>query len=352
MTTKTKVTIKDVAKEAGVSLSSVHLALSGKAGVSESTRQRILEIAKRMDYTPSLLAANLKRETFTIAVVLPEKNTSSRFYYNFMWDAAADYESAARSYNLNLLLTGFADLAETLANMDLENIHGLITMGYPEDGYVEAVARFSEAGIPVILLDNDLEDSGRVCCVKSDNDLLGRLTGELLLDMIRWPAGELLVCAGFRTYPNHYRIVESLEAYLKEQNVYMPLVCEYFHDVGEEPLAHLKKHLLERPIVGCCTVNSRATLVMAQALDELGLAGRIPLIGSGLYSESVQYLEKGVVTALIDKCPYEQCYQALEMMTDILVRNEAPDRPVAYVGGEAVFRSMLKQYERISFRKR
>ena len=35
MAGKAKVTIKDVAKEAGVSQSSVHLALSGKAGVSE-----------------------------------------------------------------------------------------------------------------------------------------------------------------------------------------------------------------------------------------------------------------------------------------------------------------------------
>ena len=85
MATRDRVTIKDVAREAGVSLSSVHLALSGKAGVSEKTRQRILGIAKRMEYTPSPLAASLKRETLTIAVVLPEKNSSSRFYYDFMW---------------------------------------------------------------------------------------------------------------------------------------------------------------------------------------------------------------------------------------------------------------------------
>ena len=217
MAGKAKVTIKDVAKEAGVSQSSVHLALSGKAGVSESTRQRILEIARRMNYTPSPLAANLKRETLTIAVVLPEKNTNSRFYYDFMRDAAVDYGPVAQGYNLNLLLLEFSDLAKTLAQLDLGAISGLITMGYPEDGCTEAISQVSKAGVPVILLDNDLPESGRICCIKSNNDLLGKLTGELLMDMIRWPSGEVLVCAGFKGYPNHYEIVDGLAAFLKEQ---------------------------------------------------------------------------------------------------------------------------------------
>lgn len=157
----TRVTIKDVAREAGVSLSSVHLALSGKAGVSERTRQRILDIARQMDYTPSPLAANLKRETLTIAVVLPKKDSSSRFYYDFMRDAAIDYEPVARDYNLNLLLLEFSDLVETLGQLDLEAISGLITMGYSEEGCSEAIARVSGAGVPVILLDDDLAGSGR-----------------------------------------------------------------------------------------------------------------------------------------------------------------------------------------------
>ena len=37
----TKVTIRDVAERAGASISSVHFALSGKAGVSDETRERI-----------------------------------------------------------------------------------------------------------------------------------------------------------------------------------------------------------------------------------------------------------------------------------------------------------------------
>ena len=58
-----------------------------------------------------------------------------------------------------------------------------------------------------------------------------------------------------------------------------------------------------------------------------------------------------MVTALINKRPYEQCQQALQMMTDLLVRSETPAQSQVHVGGEVVFRSMLEQYERISYRK-
>ena len=48
-----RATIKDIASLAGVSLGSVHCALLGKEGVSAETRQRILGIAKRINYRPN-----------------------------------------------------------------------------------------------------------------------------------------------------------------------------------------------------------------------------------------------------------------------------------------------------------
>lgn len=54
------VTISDVASAAGVSKGAVSLALNGQPGVGEGTRQRILEAAKALGWTPSLRARGLK----------------------------------------------------------------------------------------------------------------------------------------------------------------------------------------------------------------------------------------------------------------------------------------------------
>ena len=55
-----KVTIKDVAREAGVAISTVSNALNNSDLVSEDTRARILEVAERMNYVPNLSGRYLK----------------------------------------------------------------------------------------------------------------------------------------------------------------------------------------------------------------------------------------------------------------------------------------------------
>ena len=57
-----KVTIKDVAKEAGVSISTVSNALNGIDVLRPDTKQHILEVARKMHYVPNLNGKNLKSQ--------------------------------------------------------------------------------------------------------------------------------------------------------------------------------------------------------------------------------------------------------------------------------------------------
>ena len=69
----TKVTIRDVAAAAGVSISSVHFALTGKAGVSDETREKIRRTAEELGYQPNAFASNLKRSTQRAVLLLPSE---------------------------------------------------------------------------------------------------------------------------------------------------------------------------------------------------------------------------------------------------------------------------------------
>lgn len=69
---KKKVTIKDVAKEAGVSYATVSRALSGSTEIGEETRHRILKICDDMGYSPNSLARSMvSKKTNTIGVIVP-----------------------------------------------------------------------------------------------------------------------------------------------------------------------------------------------------------------------------------------------------------------------------------------
>lgn len=76
-----RVTVKDIAKIAGVTQPTVSKALNNEPGVSEETRIRILEIAKELNYVPNLAARRLAtRQSNCIGLIWPR--TEGLFYYH------------------------------------------------------------------------------------------------------------------------------------------------------------------------------------------------------------------------------------------------------------------------------
>lgn len=77
-------TIIDIAKELGISKSTVSRALrDDNQNVSKETQAKILEVAQRLGYKRNELAVNLRKQsTRTIGIVVPEMITS--FYVNFI----------------------------------------------------------------------------------------------------------------------------------------------------------------------------------------------------------------------------------------------------------------------------
>ena len=69
----TLATMKDVAKLAGVSLSTTSYALNGSNKISDATRQKVLEAAKQLNFSPNAAARSLKtKKTKIIGVILME----------------------------------------------------------------------------------------------------------------------------------------------------------------------------------------------------------------------------------------------------------------------------------------
>lgn len=142
------VTIRDVAREAGVSVATVSRVLNGKEPVREETRRLILEISERLRYTPHSAARSLiTRRTHTVGVLLPD------LYGEFFSELIRGIDLAARRRGFHLLVSSsHTDAAEIGAVVGAMRgrVDGLIVM-WPDVDTAGLEAALPET-LPTVLL--------------------------------------------------------------------------------------------------------------------------------------------------------------------------------------------------------
>ena len=146
----TPATIKDVARAAGVSVATVSRALNGAENVLPHTRQRIVDVARELRYSPSGAARSLiTRRTDTIGALLPD------LHGEFFSELIRGIDQAARARGLHLLLSSSHDDAdEAAAALRAMNgrVDGLVVMSPHADD--DFLSQNLPPALPAVLLNS------------------------------------------------------------------------------------------------------------------------------------------------------------------------------------------------------
>ncbi len=98
--------IYDLAREAGVSIATASKALNGRSDVNERTRERVIEVARRLRYHPSHLARGLaRRRTENIGVIAMRRYNAPVFTNPFYSRVIEGMEEEVTERNYNLLFS-------------------------------------------------------------------------------------------------------------------------------------------------------------------------------------------------------------------------------------------------------
>lgn len=157
---KPKLTLKKIARELDVSISTVSKALRDSAEISEDTRQKIKAFAKLYNYKPNNIALSLKnRKTNTIGIIIPE------IVHHFFATVISGVEQVAnkRGYNVIICVSNNSFDKEV---MNLEMLANGST-----DGFILSVAKETQQrkdyhhltevinqGMPVVLFDRIVDE--------------------------------------------------------------------------------------------------------------------------------------------------------------------------------------------------
>jgi DNA-binding LacI/PurR family transcriptional regulator len=270
------ISIKDIAKNAGVSHSTVSRALRDSPLISLETRQRIQRIAREMDYTPSAIARSLvTRRTNTIGLVVTTISDP------FIAEVVRGVEETALNNDYSIIL----------CNCNAEPERELASVRTLQEKRVDAiivtasrvgslyVPRLEELNIPIVLINN--QQAGHYLhSVSTDNFAGGRLAGEHLLSLGHRRIAYLGVA------PDAHASIERLEgcrAVLQEHGLDIHddwlLPANGRADGGKAGVARLLQCAIRPTAIFC--YNDMTAIGALQALKAAGLRvpGDISLIG-------------------------------------------------------------------------
>jgi len=380
-----KVTIRDIARLAGVSSGTVHRALYGKKGVGEPVRQKVLAIARQQGFTLNTAASALKRGPLRVAACFPAPEGEGRYFYTDVWRGLREYFAEESALNLTLLEYPFAEggqaaaLAAALgegaplnsppafagaapdpaaqsaappaqpaapAGTPPQRPDGLLTLGLAstDPAPKAALERCAALGLPVVLACDDAPGCPRFACVQANYDTIGRLGAELLSAQLA-PGSEVLLLSGEEAIPSHGGVARGFMAYLAEHG--SPLRVLDLPGYRDPALpGRLRQVLAQTPPAGALSVNSRGSVLLAGAVRQAGLAGRVRLVGSDVFPENIAAMRAGVMHNILYKNPRQQAYQAARLLVQRLLHPDLPPpaAPETEVEAQVLFCSGLYRY--------
>lgn len=172
-------TIEDIARELGLNKSTVSRAISGKGRVSKETRERVLALVQRQNYTPNVMAKGLaKGKTYNLGLILPRDYNDSDVL--FFKDCILGISEIAAAHNYDIMLivnSQHQDLKQIQRVVDKHKVDGFIIARSVVGSSVQHILEENE--VPFVIIGPS--DQNDVHYVDNQNREASRELTEILL---------------------------------------------------------------------------------------------------------------------------------------------------------------------------
>jgi len=153
---KSRTTITEIAKELGIAPSSVSRALNNHPAISTKTRDAVIELARKLNYQPNLLALNLlKKRTNTIGVIVPE--ITSYFFSSII----SGIQDLLNPMGVNMIIgqsnESFEEEKSLIRTFASIRVDGFLISPSSETKNFEHLLILTENNIPLVIFDRDCE---------------------------------------------------------------------------------------------------------------------------------------------------------------------------------------------------
>ncbi|MCI7812771.1 MAG: substrate-binding domain-containing protein [Lachnospiraceae bacterium] len=225
---------------------------------------------------------------------------------------------------------GFTELNQELQiqyirSAILSGVDGIITAGLENsEEMFEVIQEAKEADIPLILVDSDLPDSGRICYVGTDNYMAGKMAGKDMVEACGG-SGNILCLVSYEEIENQKQRMAGFRDIMKENdNMKIVDVIEGESNelyLGKKVISFLEDHP-EVNAVFCA--EGYGVEVMSRLLEEFpDRYGQLKIIAFDIDNKRVEdTVQEGMIYSCIQQDPREMGYQAGNILSDYIWNEE------------------------------
>lgn len=319
--TPTALTLKDIAREAGVSLATVDRVLHNRPGVRPDTVRRVKEAIARNSFQPHVAAAELARgRARRFAFVMPSgPNPFMQQIEAYLGEMAAWL--SARRLKVEMVATDVFEPAALAASLEAlsGDYDGVAVVALDHPSVRAAINDLVDAGTKVVTLVSDVPSSRRHHYVGIDNIAAGRTAGALIGRLVGQRSGKVAIVAGSRGLRDHAERIfgfnQVMATEFPDLSVLPVLEGRDEDERSEQMLARLFGGHAD--IVGLYNVGA-GTQGVAKALNDKALSetgrDKVVFVGHDVTALTRRLLLQGLMDAAISQNPGHEARAAVRVL--------------------------------------
>ena len=343
-----KARIKDIASQAGVSTGTVDRVLHERGEVAAETRDKILSIARDLDYSPNFIARALRvKRKFHLVSLLPEPTEENAFWLKHplgLKKAVSELDP----FPVKLSQVTFDLLDEKSfqkKTKSLLNLHpdGVILAPIFKNESIQFCKHLTGKKIPFVFLDGYISETEFLSYTGEDIFQSGRVAGQLA-DMVTPRGRDILIINIVRNLRNVHHLNTRTQGFMSYFSGKDKSSGRIFKVVISSPSAEdikreTGKALRANPGISSIFVTGSRSYKIADFVVSSG-KNELNIIGYDLLERNVAHLKSGTIKFLIGQRPEEQAYRGIRKLFEFLSMNKIPEKleylPIDIVTSENV----------------
>jgi LacI family transcriptional regulator len=312
-----RVTLEDVAREAGVSLATADRVVNQREGVRGQTIARVELAIAKLGYRANAAAMRLARnESFRFAFILPSNANSFMSNLSVQVERTSDWLASQNGY-IDVMHVDVFDpnaLASALERLS-PSYHGVAAVALDHTRVRAAIDDLVARGVHVVTLVSDAPSSRRAHYVGVDNPAAGRTAASLMGRFLGGRRGKVGVIVGSMSLRDHAeRHFGFYQVLSGEYPNLVALPAREGRDNSEQNRALTSAMLREHSdLIGLYNAGA-GNEGIAGALEASGRAQDIVWIAHELTADTRRFLLGGVVDAIINQDPGHEARSAARIL--------------------------------------